>query len=775
MKNTTHNYGYLHSGLPHVFFATLSILPCTKSVGQVDGSLDPTFGTNGIVSTGLGTTNDAAFALSVQADGKLVSAGLAGVTATPFVNDFGVVRHNSDGSLDSGFGSNGSVTTAIGSADDQARALAIQPNDGKIIVAGSAMIGGNWDIALVRYLPNGALDNSFGNNGKVTRSIGTGDDLGFALALQPDGKIIVGGHTTIQGTVQMVVVRFNSNGTLDTGFGQNGEVVLNFGTSTAIAHALIVQPDLKILVGGYAGNTSSKDLAILRLLSNGNLDAGFGTGGGVLTSIAPGNDLAYGMALHQDGRIVLCGKTQNGLIDDMVIARYTSAGVLDNTFGTNGVVTFDGDEGNAVAWAVGVQADEKIVLTGTVTAAGTTQHALIRFDSNGALDPTFGSNGIVLSTNPLGASYAHALVLHPTGYILTSGGTFNGSNADFMVTKHTNGPAVDPPNAGTDGALAVCSNTPSASLFPALQGNPDEGGTWSGPSPTTGQYDPSTMQPGSYIYTVSGQDIHPDASATVLVSEDQAPHAGSDGAVEVCTNASPFDLFIHLGGNPFAGGLWSYSSVITTGLFIPAQDPEGVYTYISPGFGACANDSSAVLVTVIDLALDGIDGPEAVPEIGTLTFTATPLLSDADTYSWTIPAGWTWDDADPTDGSANLVPPEEAGVYSICATASGGECLGNEVCFETEVTVGIAAVQGADPLGLMVLPNPNDGNFTVQAPRLVVPIGVQVLNSLGQQVATFEVGQQVLAVHLEHLHSGTYALHWKTDSTPGTHRLVIAH
>lgn len=754
-----------------ILVATLFTLPCTKIAGQVDGSLDPTFGTNGIASIGLGPTNDMAWALAVQTDGKIVSAGFAGATDSPFANDFGVVRFNPDGTPDTGFGVNGVVTTAIGTGDDQARAMAIQPNDGRIIVAGSAWIGGNWDIALVRYLPSGALDNSFGNNGKVTRSIGPGDDLGFALALQPDGKILVAGQTTNQGTVQMAVVRFNTNGTFDNGFGQNGAVVVNFGSNSALANALVIQPDLKILVGGYSGNMSSKDLAIIRLLSNGSLDTGFGLGGGVLTSIASGDDLGYGMDLHQDGRIVLCGKTENGLNDDMAIVRYTSAGALDFTFGTNGVVTYDGGAGHDVAWALAVQADDKIIVTGSTDNAATMPLALFRFSSDGALDPLFGSNGIVHSA----AGFARALTLHPAGYILTSGGTSSSSNVDFMVSKHTNGPGDDPPNAGTDGTLAVCSNNAPTSLFLALQGNPDTDGTWNGPSPTTGQYDPTTMQPGNYIYTVSGEGVYPDASATVVVDEQLAPYAGTDGAVEVCSNGSAFLLFDLLGDNPNIGGLWRYSSMIFNGIFIPANSPEGVYIYIAPGFGACANDSSEVLVSMIDLTLDGIEGPDAIADVGTLIFTASPLLTDADSYTWIIPSGWTWDDAEPTDGVAYLVPPEEAGVYSICAITSGGECTGNEVCFETEVTVGIATTQGSDPFGLVVYPNPNTGSFTVRANGTLEVLHVQILNSVGGQVATFVLNGADPILDLDQFAAGTYIMHWSSAKRSGSQSIVVVH
>jgi len=294
----------------------------------------------------------------------------------------------------------------------------------------------------------------------------------------------------------MVVARFNANGSIDGGFGQNGQVVLNFGASSALANALIVQPDMKILIGGYSGNATTKDFALIRLLPNGTLDGTFATGGGTLTSISPGNDLAYGMALHPDGRIVLCGKTQFALEGDMAVVQYTSSGELDSGFGNNGIVTFNGGSGSDVAWATGVQSDGRVLITGYLSTTSSAQQALLRFNADGGLDPTFGTNGVVINSNPFGSSYAHAMVAHPSGYILTAGGTYNGSNADFMLSKHVNGQGGDPPNAGEDGTLAICSSDPPTSLFAALQGNPDPGGTWSGPSPMDGVYNPATMGPG---------------------------------------------------------------------------------------------------------------------------------------------------------------------------------------------------------------------------------------------------------------------------------------
>ncbi|MCC6541827.1 MAG: T9SS type A sorting domain-containing protein [Flavobacteriales bacterium] len=280
------------------------------------------------------------------------------------------------------------------------------------------------------------------------------------------------------------------------------------------------------------------------------------------------------------------------------------------------------------------------------------------------------------------------------------------------------------------------------------------------------------MQPGNYIYTVSGEGIHPDASATVVVTEDLAPNAGTDVTTVVCANEPAFSLFSLLGGNPQIGGLWRFNFMATTGIFVPGSDPEGTYTYIVPGIGACSNDSSEVLLIVPNLALDGIDGPADVPEVGTLTFNATPELDDAGSYDWIIPTGWSWDDATPADGVAYLMPPEQAGVYSICVTATDGVCVGNEVCFDTEVTVGVHEEQGS--FGLVAFPNPNTGNFTVRSTSVRGDIRVRVLNAMGAQVSSALLTSTQPAIDLSLVSAGSYTLQWEHSEGRGMQRIVVA-
>jgi uncharacterized delta-60 repeat protein len=227
-----------------------------------DGSLDPSFGGDGTVTTPIG----AATSLALQPDGKLVAAGVSG-SGTGSNRDFALARYNTDGSLDTSFDGDGTVTTAIGSGEDHASALALQP-DGKIVAAGWTD-NGNYDFALVRYNPNGSLDPSFGAGGKVTTALGPNHDLIDALVRQPDGTLVAGGLSESLSTNDtFTVARYQADGSLDSGFGAGGSLRTRGGSPTALA----VQPDGKLVAAGWVigssdGSNDYLDFALVRYLS----------------------------------------------------------------------------------------------------------------------------------------------------------------------------------------------------------------------------------------------------------------------------------------------------------------------------------------------------------------------------------------------------------------------------------------------------------------------------------------------------------------------------
>ena len=173
---------------------------------NTNGSLDTNFGTGGIVTTSIGSVNDYASALGIQSDGKIVVAGYSYNSSSKF--HFALVRYNTNGSLDTTFGTGGIVTTAVGSSYDYAHALGIQ-SDGKIVVAGSSSNGSKYNFALVRYNANGTLDTGFGTGGVVTTSIGSNWDSAYGLGIQSDGKILAAGYSGNGSNYDFALVRYN--------------------------------------------------------------------------------------------------------------------------------------------------------------------------------------------------------------------------------------------------------------------------------------------------------------------------------------------------------------------------------------------------------------------------------------------------------------------------------------------------------------------------------------------------------------------------------------
>jgi len=348
------------------------------------GALDASFGSGGKVITSITGGTDFGYGVAVQSDGKIVVTGTGNTSSV-----IGLVRYTSSGALDASFGSGGIVTTAIGTNAFNAGYSLVLQSDGKILVAGASG-GSDNDFALVRYTASGVLDASFGNGGIVTTPIRSGSgDTAQSVALQSDGKIVVAGASS----GDFAVVRYASTGALDTTFGTNGIVTTPIGPGDDRAYRVVVQSDGKILTAGYAlfpnGQAGPQyDFALARYTSTGALDTSFGNGGKLTTPVGPttglfgSQDQARGLAVQSDGKIIAAGfATPTGFVGYFAVVRYTSTGVLDATFGTNGVRTTTivgvDDEGYSMA----LQPDGKIVVAGWSESDGTAgdKFAMVRY------------------------------------------------------------------------------------------------------------------------------------------------------------------------------------------------------------------------------------------------------------------------------------------------------------------------------------------------------------------------------------------------------------
>jgi uncharacterized delta-60 repeat protein len=320
------------------------------------------------------------------------------------------VARAAPGDLDASFSGNGKVVTTLASSDF-GEAVAVQPN-GKIVVAASA----SGRFALARYTAGGRLDSTFSNNGTVRTSINRCECASaYAIAVQPDGKIVVSGETqkmALWGRAHssIALVRYRRDGKLDRSFGHNGKVVTNLGRGWDAANAVIVRPSGKIIAAGTAGG---RTFALARYNPDGTLDPTFDDDGKAFADIAAGRwEEADDLAVQLDGKLVAAG---HGPGVEFTLVRFTRSGALDPSFGEAGIVTTDfGGE----AWATGVtiQANGKIV-----AAANADGFVLARYNVDGSLDSAFDGDGEVVT--PLPRSEAGDLVIQEDGRIIAAGGS----------------------------------------------------------------------------------------------------------------------------------------------------------------------------------------------------------------------------------------------------------------------------------------------------------------------------------------------------------------
>ncbi|PLS76279.1 MAG: hypothetical protein CYG61_02995, partial [Actinobacteria bacterium] len=422
------------------------------------GDLDASFDTDGIVTTPIGAAgvDDFGFDVAVQGDGRIVVAGTSG-------DDFAVVRYNPDGSLDTSFDTDGKVTTDIGGATvDDATGVALQP-DGRIVVAGTS----DEDFAVARYNADGSLDNSFDTDGKLTTDIGTGTvDSAFRLVLQPDGRIVVAGLSVVVGTsledlaLDFAVVRYNANGSLDTSFGGDGKVTTDIGTGTTDeATGVALQPDGRIVVAGR----SNDDFALVRYNADGSLDTSFDTDGKATTDIGTATgDGANAVAVSGDGRIV-AGGVSNA---DFALARYNADGSLDTSFDTDGRVTTD-IATDDILFDLALQPDGKVVAGGLAGGLASPDFAVARYNADGGLDPTFGTDGKVTTTIGTGAP-SFGLTLQADGKILAAGAAEIDGQTDVAVARYLGDPGMSISDANaTEGNTGTTNASFTVSLSAA--------------------------------------------------------------------------------------------------------------------------------------------------------------------------------------------------------------------------------------------------------------------------------------------------------------------
>ncbi len=411
---------------------------------------DTSFDGDGKVTTDFGFfQGNALYDTAIQADGKIVAVGVVYISNEYGWSDFVLLRYNSDGSPDTTFGSGtGKVRTDMGSRGEQARAVAIQP-DGKIVVAGesSDQDDNSCCFALARYNVDGSLDTTFGVGGKVITGSWGYSGGGSDVVIQPDGKIVAVGNSSEFNYPNggFAVYRYNSNGSLDTSFDGDGRVITPIGSYHAFAKTVKIQPDGKIVAAGFSIDSLYRnEVAVVRYNGNGSLDPTF-DGDGIVTTLTSQQDNVYSSVIQPDGKIIVAGSA---------LIRYNTNGSLDTTFGTGGVVTTQ-----VGLHAVALQPNGKIVASGTSSGIGNSgDFAVVRYNANGSLDTVFGGgDGITTADFDNSTDNAYGMALDSFGRAVVVGG----SDGRFAIARFTVDGAATAFDYDADGRADISVYRPS--------------------------------------------------------------------------------------------------------------------------------------------------------------------------------------------------------------------------------------------------------------------------------------------------------------------------
>ncbi|MBK6485167.1 MAG: T9SS type A sorting domain-containing protein [Chitinophagales bacterium] len=462
---------------------------------QVPGTLDSTFATNGLQTLKPSSGFDNAYSVHILPDGKMLIGGASQVTGSSNW-DVIVYRLNTDGGIDSTFGINGYAYSNYQGYSQYVRTMKVL-SDGKLLFVGG-IEDDNFqvDVFATRLNEDGTPDLSFGDNGTVVIPVGSGEDICMAVVEQLDSKLILAGKSNVPGFIytNSIVIRMNSDGTLDNDYGTNGIVTLDAGYDYESAEDMMLLDDGSLLVSGYVGS-NHYDILTFKLTDTGAPDVTFGSNGTAIFNLNNGDDMAYAILRSPfDNRILIGGRVGDGSTKtDFLVMAITESGLLDSTFGNNGRASIH-IKVNDAGLDLAVQANGRIVLGGTSGAGfATNDFAICRFNDDGSIDSTFGTNGATLSEVSSFFSDIEDIALQADGKIVAAGIAANFNNDMGIVRYKGDDIATSTDDAMTSAVAAFSAfPNPSAGLF-MIQ--------WNAPMKYTG---PATLQ----LINLQGQAVY---------------------------------------------------------------------------------------------------------------------------------------------------------------------------------------------------------------------------------------------------------------------------
>jgi uncharacterized delta-60 repeat protein len=717
-------------------FTVIALLATVTFAQAQPGTLDFSFGNEGIVTSVITEGFNMANTVAVQPDGKIIAAGHTGFSPD---YDVAVVRYNEDGSNDNTFGTNGMIVLSPTTTSDYPYDIALQ-TDEKILIGGYIWTGSSTDVLLIRLNADGSTDNTFGTNGIVITDLGNGGEVAEAIALQDDGKIILAGYNNDR----FMLLRYDTNGTLDDTFGTGGVATADVGVGSSYGQDVVIQDDGRILVGGLAFNTNSNyTFGIARFDTEGALDPTFAEFGTTTFNIGSGHDFMTAIALQSDGKIIAGGHTwianQPTLQYDFAAVRIDENGNIDDTFGTNGMTTVHLNYDANYVTGMAIQDDDKIILSGNAELSADYDLGMARLTADGNLDTSFGTDGITITDVNKDEDQGSAIALQPDGKVVVAGYTSGADFPEFLVARFLNDEVSDPAVVITPGEIT--NTTVEASFMPnaacatyfALLSTQAEMEMW------------SNMLGVSIDSLVQMWGIEKTEAFTHLWTE-QAPNT------EYTIYARPLDA------NGFGYPLNTTTVTTLTGGGNGLAEMQVEVTQItdsSARFIATPNDQTAVF-------FDGLITKAYFNEIG--QDSAIAVIKDNGYPQYEID-DWVW-----LDLLANT------DYYAIAVGKNALDEWGPAtiVEFKTLEPVGINNPEKALTVNT-ISPMPNNGAFTFTSPNGHAGT-IRIFNANGQMVFEQKVSGDQPVIDARHLTNGLYQLQFTSESKAITvsEKLIIA-